>query len=181
MSGFDRFWDLWGLPVLPYSLSEFLPRLAITVVIAVAVGLVAATRLGLSRRRAIVWLLCLLAPLAYTLSPSGFEGASGCTLGLTPWQFPGAIFALDSRANVLMLIPAGAAAFLFADGIQRMAALVTALSLPLVIELVQLAVPGLGRSCQLFDVVYNLTGVLVGFWVVAGVLVLRDSIRATRA
>ena len=181
MGGFDRFWDLWGLPVIPYSLSAFLPRLAITLLMATLVGMGAARRLGLSRRRAIVWLLCLLAPLAYTLSPSGFEGASGCTIGLTPWQFPGAIFALDSRANVIMLIPAGAAAFLFTQGARNLAALLTALSLPPVIELVQLAAPILGRSCQFFDVVYNLTGVLVGFWLVAGVVVLRDSIRTTRS
>lgn len=181
MGGLDRFWDLWGLPVLPYSINEFLPRFAITVGIANLVGMLAARRLSLTRSRAVLWLVCLLAPLAYTLSPSGFEGGSGCTMGLTPWQFPGAIFALDARSNVLMLVPAGAAAFLLTSGARRLAALGAALCLPLVIELVQLVAPSLGRSCQLFDVVYNLTGVLAGFWLVAGVVVLRDTLRATRA
>lgn len=180
MGGFDRFWDLWGLPVLPYSLAEFLPRLAVTMVLALLVGRVAAAPMGLSPRRAIVWMLCMLAPLAYTLSPSGFDGGSGCTLGLTPWQFPAAIFALDSRANVIMLIPVGAAAFLFKEGARRLAALLTALSLPLVIELVQLAAPSLGRSCQFFDVVYNITGVFAGFWLVAGTVALRDAVRDSR-
>jgi VanZ family protein len=79
-----------------------------------------------------------------------------------------------------MLIPAGATTFLFTTGSRRLAALATALSLPILIELVQLAVPSLGRSCQLFDTIYNLTGVLAGFWLVAGAVVLRDNVRATR-
>jgi glycopeptide antibiotics resistance protein len=96
-------------------------------------------------------------------------------MGLTPWQFPGALLAPESRANILMLAPAGAAAFLFPPGVRRIAALGAALSLPLAIELTQRVWSHLGRACQVFDVVNNMLGVLVGFWLVAGVVAMWES------
>lgn len=171
----QRWWDVWFVPFVPEGLPEF-PRNATATAFGVLfVGLLAGDRLGIGRLRGTLWLLLVLAPLPYTLSATGSPGGLECSIGLTPWQFPGALLAPESRTNILMLVPAGAAAFLFPLGARRIAALGAALSLPLVIELTQRVWSHLGRSCQVFDVVNNMLGVLVGFWLVAGAVAMWES------
>lgn len=177
-SALQRMWDTWYIPFIPGGIDNFGINLAATCVVAVVVGFAMGPLIGLARWRVMVWLGSVLTPLAYTLSDTGLDSAKGCSIGLTPWEFAGALFATDTRTNVIMLIPAGAAAFLFPAGVQRLAALTAALCIPQPIELVQLVATHLGRSCQVFDVVNNMVGVMVGFWLVAGAVAVRESFAA---
>ena len=169
----ERLWDQFSVPLLPGGLVSFLPNLAITVAMGMVIGAWAAPRLGLTRRATgALWLTCLLVPLAYTLSATQGGGLAGCEMGLAPWESRTAFFSAETRANVVMLIPAGAAALLFPSGPRRLAALGAALALPAAIEVTQMVVRPLGRACQGADVFNNTLGVLLGFWLAAGVWVL---------
>ena len=172
-------WDFWSVPFVPGGMPGFWPNFMATMVIATLVGAALAPRLGLSNRAlGAVWLFCLLAPLAYTLT-SAHVTASGCDIGLLPWESRSALFAGETRANILLTVPAGAAALLFPSGHRRLAALGAALSLPIAIELTQLLVGSLGRACQVSDIVNNTIGVLLGFWLAAGVWTLWVGLRGS--
>ena len=169
----ERLWDQFSVPLLPGGLVNFLPNLAITLALGMIIGAWAAPRLGLSRRATgALWLACLLVPLAYTLSATRNAGLAGCEVGLAPWESRTALFSTETRANVAMLTPAGAAALLFPSGPRRLAALGAALALSPAIEVTQMVVRPLGRACQGADVFNNTLGVLLGFWLAAGVWVL---------
>lgn len=169
----ERLWDQFSLPLLPEGLVNFLPNLAVTFALGIAIGAWFAPRLGLTHRlTGALWLACLLAPLAYTLSAARQEGVAGCAVGLAPWESREALLSRETRTNVAMLMPAGAAALLFTSGPRRLAALGAALALSPAIELTQMVVRPLGRACQGADVLNNTIGVLLGFWVAAGVWVL---------
>ena len=169
----EGLWDQISVPLLPSSLVNFLPNLAITLALGMLIGAWAAPRLGLSRRATgALWLACVLVPLAYTLSATRSGGLGGCEVGLAPWESRSALLAHETRANVVMLMPAGAAALLFPSGPRRLAALGAALALPAAIEVTQMVVRPLGRACQGADVFNNTLGVLLGFWLAAGVWVL---------
>jgi hypothetical protein len=169
----ERLWDQFSVPLLPSSLVNFLPNLAITLLLGILIGAWAAPRLGLSRRATgAMWLAALLVPLAYTLSAAGSGNPTGCEMGLAPWESRSALLSRETRANIVMLMPAGAAALLFPSGPRRLAALGAALALPAAIEVTQMVVQPLGRACQGADVFNNTLGVLLGFWLAAGVWVL---------
>lgn len=166
-------WDQVSIPLLPSRLGNFLPNLAITLIVGMLIGAWAAPRLGLSRRTTgALWLTCVLVPLAYTLSATQGGGVAGCEMGLAPWESRSALLSGETRANIVMLMPAGAAALLFPSGPRRLAALGAALALPAAIEVIQMVVRPLGRACQGADVFNNTLGVLLGFWLAAGVWVL---------
>lgn len=172
-------WDFWSVPFVPGGMPGFWPNFMATVVIAALVGAALAPRLGLSNRAlGAVWLFCLLAPLAYTLT-SAHVTATGCDVGLLPWESRSALLAPETRANILLTVPAGAAALLFPSGHRRLAALGAALSLPIAIELTQLLVGSLGRACQVSDIINNTIGVLLGFWLAAGVWTLWVALRGS--
>jgi len=178
MDRLAQLWERLAPPLLPAGLPDFVPNLLLTVLIAVVAGALAAPRLGL-RHRALgaMWLLCLLAPLAYTLSATRNGGAAGCQLGLAPWESQTALLSAETRNNIALLAPAGAAAFLMPAGARRLAALGAALAMPLLIETTQMIVRPLGRACQVSDIVNNTVGVILGFVLAAGVWAVWDSIR----
>lgn len=181
MERLDRLWDQFSVPLIADRLVNFVPNLAITVTVGLAIGAWAAPRLGLQHRASgALWLTCLLLPLAYTLSAARGVGVAGCELGLAPWESRTALFSYETRSNVVMLIPAGAAVLLFPSGPRRLAALGTALALPAAIEVTQMVVRPLGRACQMADVFNNVLGVVLGFFVAAGVWVLWVSLESCR-
>ena len=178
MEQLQQFLREWSVPLVPRGIANFWLGMFATLTIAFAIGALAWARLGFANRwRAILWTTCLVIPLAYTLTSAKGAGLPNCDLSWTPLLTPGALLNMDTRSNVLLTIPAGAAAMLLPTGAQRLAALGTALAMPVAIELTQLAVRSLGRGCQLDDVVNNQTGVVVGFWLAAGVAVLLQSLR----
>lgn len=177
MESLDRLWAQFSVPFVPTRLENFLPNLAVTLAIAIVVGAWTAPKLGLNRRAVgALWLSCLLAPLAYTLSSIPGVGEFACEVGLTPWQSTKALFSVETRANIAMLMPAGAAALLFPSGPRRLAAFGAALALPATIEVTQMLVSHLGRACQGADVFNNTLGVVVGFCLAAGVRAVVDSL-----
>lgn len=152
---------------------NFLPNVTVTFAIGFVIGYWVAPRVGLrSRAFGSLWLLSLLVPLAYTLSATRSGGLPGCELGLLPWESRAALFSRETRSNVVMLIPAGSAVLLFPSGSRRLAALGAALALPMAIEVTQMVVRPLGRACQGADLFNNVAGVVLGFWLAAGLWVL---------
>ncbi len=146
------------------NMSGLLPNLAATVVLAIVVGLVAAPRLRLSRIAAVVWLLCLSAPVALTWTKAdGGQQQIGCAWSTGWWELNQFFTDVDVVPNIVLLIPAGAAAAVFPRGPRRWSALLVALMVPLIIETGQALMPWLNRTCQVGDIGNNMLGVLIGF------------------
>ena len=181
MERLERLWNQFSVPLLPNGLGNFLPNLAVTVTIGIVMGAWLSFRLGLPRRATgALWLTCMLLPLAYTLSAARGVGVTGCEIGLAPWESITALFSRETRSNIIMLIPAGAAALLFPTGARRLAALGAALALPPLIEFTQMVARPLGRACQGADVFNNIVGVMVGFCLAAGVWVIWASLMSSQ-
>lgn len=177
MESLELLWTQFSVPLVPSHMGNFLPNLALAVAIGLIVGGWAAPRLGLTRRAAgALWLTCLLAPLAYTLSAIPGDGLSGCEVGLIPWQSTKVLLSIETRSNLVLLMPAGAAALLFPSGPRRLAALGAALAMPAAIEITQLLMRHLRRACQGTDVFNNTLGVVLGFCLAAGVWAVWDAL-----
>ena len=125
-------------------------------------------RLGISPAVAALVVVSAGTVVSATLTPtvgSGNESlTTGCDLsrmGLAPL---GSYLQVNTASlNVLLFVPLGIAVGLvpFARGGGLL--LIGCVAAPFVIELTQLALPAMGRSCQSGDVVDNLTGLAVGF------------------
>ena len=163
--------QLLSLPIVPGGMPGFWANLVATLVIGTVIGAVLAPRLGLRHRTlGALWLVCLLAPLVYTLSATRSTGTLDCEWGQPIGALRGALLVPgETRSNIVLTMPAGAAALLFPSGHRRLAALGAALCLPVAIEITQMLAVGLGRGCQVSDMVNNILGVLLGFWLAAGV------------
>ena len=166
-----------NLHLLP-GLAGFRVNLFISAVVALEIGIWVAPRLQMPPWRIILWLLALLIPVAYTWTAStSLDNLHVCTRG--SWFFE----ALTMRptdevtANVLLFLPAGAAAWLWRRPHERVTALGVALALPLVIELGQLLMVWLHRTCQYGDIANNMLGAFLGFSLVAGAVYVIDHLR----
>jgi VanZ family protein len=151
--------------VLPW----FLPGLAITTVIALAVAGRVARRLRTERWIAFLLVTGVGAVLAATIPPDG-GGSSGrpsvpgrCDfgrIGLAPLsQY---LHLGDTSLNVILFVPLGLAIGLLGRSPATARVLVAVLALPLAIEAIQSLAPMLGRGCQSRDVVDNLLGLGIG-------------------
>ncbi len=136
-----------------------------------------ARRLGSGGPAAALLLLACSAPFAMTLPPSSVgvteDAVRVCDTALRPlgqWGRGG-----EELANVLLTAPAGLLLVALLPRGAAALALLVAAGFPLLVEGVQFAVPALGRSCEVTDVVLNLLGLAVG----AGLgLVLRPMVAA---
>lgn len=152
------------------NMSGLLPNLLATVVLAIVVGLIAAPRLRLSRIAAVCWLLCLSAPVALTWTKADVDQQqAGCAWSTGWWELNQFFTDVDIVPNIVLLIPAGAAAAVFPRGPRRWSALLVALMVPLIIEAGQALMPWLHRTCQVGDIGNNALGVLIGFVVAVAV------------
>ena len=151
--------------VLPW----FLPGLAITTVIALAVVGRVARRLRTERWIAFLLVVSVGAVLAATITPDadGFSGQSSApgrcdfgSIGLEPLseylQFG------DPTLNVILFVPLGLAIGLLGRSPAAARVRLAVLVLPLAIEAVQSLLPMLGRGCQSRDVFDNLLGLSIG-------------------
>lgn len=158
-------------PVIPKGLPEFAPNLLLTLLMAAVIAGALFIPMKMSWQRLALWLAAILLPLAYTWTASAAAGTPGVTIGNLPWDLlapSGPNY--EVLYNIELLIPAGAAAFLWPAGPRRAAALVCAMALPPMIELGQLTFPHLGRACQLGDVMNNELGVIIGWCAAAGMV-----------
>jgi hypothetical protein len=166
------------MPVVP--LPWFLPGVALSAVVAVAVSRSLATGLGTSRRLTAGLVLAVGLILAATLTPlepalaGGAAGSGQCDLSrLTPAS-PAILLAVDDVSlNVALFAPLGLVLALLPGSRRRRGLLLAgALLLPVVIEGLQLVLPVLDRGCESADVVDNVTGLALGLaigWAVARV------------
>lgn len=169
-----------GLNALP----GFWEAAAAAIAVALVLGLSGAKLLGLTRFRACLWWTALLLPTAATWTiPLGEDRTVShlnfCILGVPPT--PQMLFGNtpgEVTSNVAMLLPAGAAAMLWATGLPRIIALLLALAVSPAIEIMQL-IPAVHRSCQMGDVINNSLGVLLGFCVASGLVELGRSLRVS--
>jgi VanZ like family len=151
--------------VLPW----FLPGLAITTVIALAVAGRVARSLRTESWIAFLLLVGVGAVLAATIPPDagGFSGRPSVPgrcdfgrIGLAPLsQY---LHLGDTSLNVILFVPLGLAIGLLGRSPATARVLVAALALPLAIEAIQSLLPMLGRGCQSRDVVDNLLGLGIG-------------------
>lgn len=155
-------------PVVPGGQPDFVGNLLLTLLIAAVVGGALSIPLRMSWPRLALWLSAVLLPLAYTWTASASRGTPGCTVGDFAWELLGHPHSYEVLYNIELLIPAGAAAFLWPNGPRRGAALVTALAVPPLIEFGQYLFPQLNRACQFGDVFNNELGVIIGWCLAAG-------------
>jgi VanZ family protein len=167
--------------VLPW----FLPGLAITTVIALAVAGRVARRLCTVSWIAFLLVMSVGAVLAATIPPTadGFSGRPSLPgrcdfgrIGLAPLsQY---LHLGDASLNVILFVPLGLAVGLLGRSTASARVLVAVLALPPAIEAVQSLAPMLGRGCQSRDVVDNLLGLGIGL--ALGVLLSVFRARRTR-
>jgi len=143
-----------------------LPALVVTALIAAATYRAVARRLGVSRWHAVALLLTLGAIVAVTLTPSLDAGWWQRSRIIT-FELPASMAAdlmrvSETSLNVALFVPLAALVQLV-ERPWRGRLLVAVIALPLAVELMQYALPVLGRSgFQLADVAANLLGVLLG-------------------
>jgi hypothetical protein len=156
--------------VVSHSLSRLLagvpwalPGVLLVLVLATVLARPAARRLSVPT--ALAWLLVasLGAIAVITLTPSpDLPDMAGCDLTVTRITLGTLLSVNDRSLNVALFIPLGLAIGAV-DGRRRAAWLLLAILLPLGIELYQLALTPLSRTCQAIDVLDNWTGLAIGF------------------
>ncbi len=145
------------------------PGLALSIVVGVLVSERLSRAIGVTRFVAGALVVGFGLALAATLTPSyealrfGAHGSGACDLGRLTLAPLGEILEFgETGLNVLLFIPLGFAIGLAPRSRTKAGLIVAAVALPLVIELIQLVVTALGRTCQSADVIDNLTGLVVG-------------------
>ena len=147
----------------------FVPGIAISLIVSVALSGDVGRALRVQRPVAWVMVLSLGVILAATMTPQwealafGTQGSSSCDfsrIGLAPLR---ELFRFDDTSlNVLMFIPLGATIALVPRSGRKAVIMVAALALPFAIETAQLLLPALDRACESADVIDNLTGLVIG-------------------
>lgn len=115
--------------------------------------------------------------LAFALSPKRrYRGElalpRSCDVTVLPTHVVGAITAVPRIETVLLWLPLGALLVLAARGAARVVLGAALAAAPLLVELLQWALPGLRRSCASNDVYDSWTGLVLGVGVGVGLLVL---------
>ncbi|ADG76395.1 hypothetical protein Cfla_3523 [Cellulomonas flavigena DSM 20109] len=140
--------------------------LLVTAVVALAVARPLGRRLALPAVGVAAWVAALGLVASLTLTPrSTWAAVTERVCTLDTWTPLGldSVLALDQRAaNAVMLVPLAVLSALPRERRRLVGALTVAAVLPLVVEAVQYALPGLGRICHSEDLVDNLAGVAVG-------------------
>jgi hypothetical protein len=120
-------------------------------------------------RQRMAWVLVAVAGTAIaalTLLPDGTRTVAGCELEFSPAE----LFGVEPLANIVLFLPF-TLALTVATG-RPLPSFLAGLSLSLVIELMQWAVPAIGRSCTSTDWVANSLGAgfgaalaVLGLWI----------------
>jgi len=152
-------------PVLPW----FIPGVAVSVAVSLAVGGRVGRVLGARRALGSLLVVGLGIILSATLTPlrgsldfdTVMRGSCDFSrMGLPP--FSELRWMSDTSLNVLLFIPLGFSVALLPRSRRILAVIGGAVALPFAIEATQLLLPALSRGCESADVVDNLTGLAVG-------------------
>jgi glycopeptide antibiotics resistance protein len=145
------------------------PGLALSVVIGLLVSERLSRAIGVTRFVAWALVVGFGLALAATLTPSaeairfGAHGSGSCDLGrLTLAPLAEILEFGETGLNVVLFIPLGFALSLAPRSRIQALLILASVALPVAIELIQLVVTSLGRTCQSADVVDNLTGLVIG-------------------
>ena len=171
--------------IVASSLPWLVPGIVATVAMVLAAHRGAARILRVSRGSAAAILFCLGVVLCGTLTPLrdaldyGAIGTGTCDTSRVTLPSIDELLAIsrnDSLVNVLLFVPLGfvIASARWGPWIRALAFAV--LALPVLIEMTQLALPVLARSCESADVVDNVTGYALGLFmgaIIGGTLRLR--------
>ena len=181
MARCERMWDYNTAGYAVMRVIDDLPLFwpAMVLVLALSAGLagVVGRLLRTSPWLAFAWLVSVGMILAATMTPSvaafiPVNRGPGCVL--TPFAPPplaDLLYPNETSLNVALFVPLGAVCGLLRRWSSVAVTALLAAGLPVVIELGQRLVSGLGRVCSSADVADNLTGLVIGLAV--GVLVLR--------
>jgi VanZ family protein len=171
------------LSALPGILPWFLPGLAITTVIALAIAGRVARRLRTERWIAVLLVMSVGAVLAATIPPisGGLDyhppPPGQCDFSrIGPAALSQYLQIDDPSLNVILFVPLGLAIGLLGRSPAAARLFVPALALSPAVEATQSLVPILGRGCESADVVDNLLGLGIGL----AVGVLLSVVRAGR-
>lgn len=158
----------------------FLPGAALSAFVAAVLAGRVGRSLDVSQVTAWLLMVSIGVVLSATVTPSrealdyGASGVVACDLGrvgLARWREYLSVG--TTSLNVLLFVPLGALLGWLPSSRRRTSLVLAAVVLPFAIELLQLAVAGLGRACQSADVVDNLLGLAAGLalGVIAGLAV----------
>jgi VanZ family protein len=124
-------------------------------------------------------LAATLTPLVAAEPAPGIRGACDMTAPVPPPR--SVLLALNDRSlNVLLFLPLGLAVALLPRSPRTVGVWCAAFLASLFIEGTQLALPTLGRGCEIADVFDNLTGLALGIGLVTAVRVAGVIVRAPR-
>jgi hypothetical protein len=152
----------------PLDLPLFLPVVLVVATAAVAGAVLFARATGAAKPLGVFVIIAIGVVVAATLTPqaAAFEGVRGsgsCDMSrLGPADLGGYLEAGETLGNVLLFLPLGIGLGLLPTSRTRAALLALALSLPFVVEGVQMVLPALDRACQGADIVDNLLGLGIG-------------------
>ncbi len=143
------------------------PALAMAVAISLVVFRPLARALHAPRAVAFLLVLSLSGIVALTLTPGedafSPENFASCFVRIVRPIGLERISNLGERGlNVLLFVPLGAAIGAWPRSPTKLVLLLGALALPFAIEGIQYVFPALDRSCSSFDVIDNLTGLVIG-------------------
>jgi hypothetical protein len=151
------------------ALPWFLPGVAISAAVSLAVGGIVGRALGARRIVASALVFSLGIIVSATLTPLGgrvdlvgsHPGACDLSrMGLPP--LADLLGVNDTSLNVLLFVPLGLSLAFLPRSRRTAAVILAAVALPFAIELTQLMVPVLDRGCESADVVDNLAGLVLG-------------------
>jgi len=169
-----------NLPWLPTTLHNFLPNLALTLVISALMAVLVAPVLHLPRWRLALWTVAVSVPLAYTWSATAASPLTDfCATGVTPWLDWNLVTRREVIANLLLFLPAGFAVAVLPQA-RWLPALLATLAAPVVVELVQAVHKPLNRACEFGDIINNISGAILGFALGSAVLGLQQSMQLLR-
>jgi VanZ family protein len=137
-----------------------IPALVATLVISLLLHRRLAKNFHTSPWFVLAFMLCLGSILSVTLTPGDWNPAPYCSLRVVVPR-PADLFSMTERSlNIWLFAPLG----LLLTLRPRLGAVffAAAMLLPFMIEGLQLVVPGIGRSCQVTDIINNLTGLFFG-------------------
>jgi VanZ family protein len=144
-----------------------------------------AARLDIGRATAFLLVLGIAGVLAITLLPQPFARRPpadlSCLIPEIAFPAQGRLLAInDESLNVLLFVPLGIALGLLVGHPRFPMLLAIAITLPWVVEAIQLAIPALGRACQSADLTANLFGLLIGVAIAFVVRVTRRLLSRSR-
>ena len=157
----------------------FLPGMVIVVAIGLKVAPAAARRLGCSLLVAFLLVISLGMIVSATLTPlygamtAGISSTGTCDTSRPGWApLSTYLHVNETSMNVLLFVPLGVTLGMI-PGRRGLILVAGALVLPAAVELTQMLLPILGRSCQTRDIVDNTTGLVIGLligWLAAAAM-----------